>query len=80
MLFRNHNHVFPEGEQMSSSTHHELLTVEEVAALLRVPVRTLHQWRYLDRGPRAAKVGRRLLYRRTDIDTWLDSRSSTPAA
>ena len=31
-------------------------SVEDVSAYLGVPVGTLYQWRYLGKGPRAAKV------------------------
>src|SRR5256885_12567986 len=37
-----------------------LLTPTEVAALLRVPVATLHQWRWQNRGPSARKIGKKL--------------------
>lgn len=51
----------------------ELLTIEEVAAYLRVPVGTLRMWRHLGTGPAVAKVGRHLRYRRQDLDAWLRS-------
>jgi len=43
------------------------LTANEVAAILRVPVATLHQWRYLGTGPKAYRPGRRLLYDPADV-------------
>jgi excisionase family DNA binding protein len=54
----------------------ELLAVDEVAAWLRVPARTLYQWRMHGKGPRAVKVGRWVRYRRRDIEQWLDQQSS----
>jgi excisionase family DNA binding protein len=54
----------------------ELLSVEEVSGWLRVPVRTLYQWRMRDKGPRAVKVGRWTRYRRRDIEQWLEQQSS----
>lgn len=42
-----------------------------VADYTGVPVSTLAQWRYLERGPRFVKVGRMVRYRRIDIDEWL---------
>ena len=42
-----------------------LLTVEEVADLLRIEPTTLYTWRYEGRGPVAQKVGRRLRYAAT---------------
>ena len=58
----------------------ELLLIEEAAAWLRTPVATLHQWRYLGQGPPAAKVGRRLVYRRTDLDQWVRERTTGAAS
>ena len=50
----------------------ELLTIEEVADLLRMPVASLRYWRVLDTGPRGFIIGRRLRYWRGDPDapTW----------
>jgi excisionase family DNA binding protein len=52
-----------------------LLTPQEVADYLRVPVQTLYRWRYLGTGPRAALVGRHLRYRRADLDKWLEAQA-----
>jgi excisionase family DNA binding protein len=52
----------------------DLLTLVEVAAELRVPVETLRKWRARGTGPRAAKVGRHLRYRRAEVDRWLAER------
>lgn len=49
-----------------------LLTPQEVAAWLGVPVATLYQWRHARKGPRCLKVGRHLRYRVSDVDAWLD--------
>ena len=56
----------------------ELLTIEELAELLRVPVASLRYWRVLDTGPRGFIIGRRLRYWRQDVMDWLDGqREST---
>jgi hypothetical protein len=52
----------------------EYLTTEEVADLLRLPVRTLYAWRYKGFGPRAARAGKRLLYRREVVLKWVRDR------
>jgi excisionase family DNA binding protein len=49
----------------------ELLITTEVAALLRVPAETLRYWRHIGRGPRSFKVGRRVLYARSDVETFI---------
>lgn len=51
----------------------EFLTVQEVADLLKVPKATLYAWRSRGQGPRVAKLGKHLRYRRSDIDAWVDS-------
>jgi predicted DNA-binding transcriptional regulator AlpA len=55
----------------------ELLTLHEVAELLRVPDATLRYWRYLGTGPRSFRVGRGVRYWRREVHTWLRSQSGT---
>jgi hypothetical protein len=50
----------------------ELLTIAEVAAIVRAPVATLRYWRHLGTGPRSFRVGRGVRYWRTDVTTWLE--------
>ena len=52
----------------------DLLTITEAAELLRAPVATLRYWRHLGTGPRCFRLGRRVLYRRDDLHTWIDAR------
>lgn len=49
-----------------------LLTIAEAAQLLRAPVATLRYWRHLGTGPTSFRVGRRVLYRRADLDAWIN--------
>jgi excisionase family DNA binding protein len=50
----------------------ELLTVADVAAMTRLSVGTLRYWRHTcSGGPPSVKLGRRVRYRRTDVETWL---------
>ena len=49
----------------------ELLTLAEAAAVLRTPVATLCYWRHLGVGPDGFRLGRRVMYRREDINRWL---------
>lgn len=50
----------------------EYLTIDEVAALLRVPNSTLYAHRTRGTGPRSARVGRHVLYRRADVLDFID--------
>ncbi|MGH8961337.1 MAG: helix-turn-helix transcriptional regulator [Jatrophihabitantaceae bacterium] len=52
-------------------TDHDLLTIDEVADLVRAPVATLRYWRHLGTGPRSFRLGRHVLYRRDDIEQWI---------
>jgi excisionase family DNA binding protein len=49
----------------------DLLTIPEAAELLRAPVATLRYWRHLGTGPRSFRLGRRVLYRREDLLSWI---------
>ena len=50
----------------------DLLTTNEVADLLRASPQTVRYWRKIRTGPRAVKVGKRVLYRRDDVEAWLN--------
>ena len=56
----------------------ELLTMAEVADLVRVPVATLRYWRHLGCGPRSIKIGRHVRYWRADLLRWLAEQTSRP--
>jgi excisionase family DNA binding protein len=54
----------------------KLLTTEEVAEFLGVPVQTIYVWRTKKSGPKSIKVGKHLRFRQADIDAWLDEQAS----
>jgi excisionase family DNA binding protein len=49
----------------------EYLTLPEAAAYMRRSADTLYKWRSQGIGPAAAKAGRTLLYRRSEIDRYM---------
>ena len=49
----------------------EYLTTEELAEILRTPAETVRYWRNVGKGPKSFKVGRRVLYARTDLDAYI---------
>ncbi len=49
----------------------ELLTIDEVAEVTRLPINTLYHYRATGQGPKSAKIGRRVMYRRADVDAWI---------
>ncbi|MBM7806019.1 putative DNA-binding transcriptional regulator AlpA [Geodermatophilus bullaregiensis] len=57
----------------------ELLTLEEVAAVLRAPLATLRYWRHLGVGPDGFRLGRRVVYRRVDVDRWVAEQQQAQA-
>lgn len=54
---------------------HDLLTITEAAHLLRTPVATLRYWRHVGTGPRSFKLGRRVVYRRADLEAWISAQA-----
>jgi excisionase family DNA binding protein len=57
----------------------ELMTTEQVATYLTVPVPTIYQWRLRGGGPTAIRVGRHLRFRRSEVDAWLDAQADPKA-
>ena len=49
----------------------DLLTTEEVSAIVRAPVASVRYWHHMGKGPKSFKIGRRRLYKREDVETWL---------
>ena len=47
------------------------ITAEELSLKLGVSKRTLYKWARLRRGPPITKVGRRALYNRASVTSWL---------
>jgi predicted DNA-binding transcriptional regulator AlpA len=59
---------------------HRLLTSDEAALLLGVPVATLRTWRSRRRGygPRAVQIGGSIRYRLPDLLAWIDDHTENP--
>jgi len=58
----------------------QLLTIGEVADIVRVPVATLRYWRHLGTGPRSFRIGRGVRYWHNEVTTWLQNQSDGPTA
>jgi excisionase family DNA binding protein len=52
-----------------------LLTVQELAGLLRCSVSSLNKWRLTGRGPPFVRVGSRVRYRTSDLHTYIGRRT-----
>jgi excisionase family DNA binding protein len=58
-------------ESGGRSVDNEILTIEEVAAYLRLTPQTIYKWAQEKRIP-AAKLGKEWRFRKSIIDQWLD--------
>lgn len=58
----------------------ELLTVEDVAAWVRVEPATVYRWVSRGTAPKHSKVGDLVRFRRADVRAWLAERTVEPAS
>ncbi len=49
----------------------ELLTPQELADYLHVPLKTVYGWRHRGLGPAGFRVGRHVRFRRSDVELWI---------
>lgn len=54
----------------------DLLSVEELAGLLRVPVSTIYYWRLRGEGPTPIRIGRYLRFDSADVARWIEGRKA----
>lgn len=54
----------------------DYLMTEAVSAEYGWPIETLRTWRKQGRGPRSGRVGRRVLYKRADVEAWIEEQIS----
>ncbi len=52
-----------------------LLSPQQLADYLGVPLATIYRWRYEGTGPRGIKVGKHVRYRQRDVEAWLETRT-----
>lgn len=57
-----------------------LMSNKELSEYLQIPEGTLYNWRLAGLGPKAAKCGRHLRYRRADVERWLDAQAAKGTA
>jgi excisionase family DNA binding protein len=58
----------------------ELLSPQDLASYLGVPVTTLYTWRHRSQGPPGLRVGRHLRYRRRDVEAWVERQLDSTGA
>ena len=59
-------------QQTASSGLDPLVSVDELAEYLGVPIRTIYDWRQTGHGPRGIRIGRHLKFAVSDVMAWLD--------
>jgi excisionase family DNA binding protein len=57
---------------------HELLTLDELSDYIRTPKATIYAWRKRRTGPVGHRLGRRLIFRRSDVDRWIADQPTHP--
>ncbi|HET6753778.1 MAG TPA: helix-turn-helix domain-containing protein [Jiangellaceae bacterium] len=58
---------------------HDYLTTAEVAHLLRTSPESVRYWRHVGRGPKSFRVGRKVLYDRTDVEAFVADARKDPS-
>lgn len=51
----------------------DLMTKAELSEYSGIPVRTLTHLRHMRTGPRSAVIAGRVMYRKADVDAWIDA-------
>ncbi len=59
----------------------KLLSAQDLADYVGVPLATLYQWRSKGTGPRGIRVGKHVRFRSRDVEVWLEQQADPrPAA
>lgn len=53
-----------------------LMSINDVAKYLGIPVGTLYQWRAKGKGPRGLRLGKHVRFRREDVEAWITQQRS----
>jgi excisionase family DNA binding protein len=62
---------------MCSVTQKELLSPQELADFLGIPLATVRRWRYHGEGPPGMRLGRHVRYQRAAVMAWLEAQQSS---
>jgi predicted DNA-binding transcriptional regulator AlpA len=53
---------------------HSIMFMPEVSNVARTPIATLRWWVATGKGgPKFGRLGRRIVYRRSDVEAWIDA-------
>lgn len=62
------------------ATLEPLLTTQELADYLGLPLGTVYRLNYAHTGPRPIRVGRHVRYRQRDVEAWLEEQAKSRRA
>lgn len=51
----------------------DLLTLDQFAVMVNTPLNTVRFWRQTGYGPTFARIGRRVMVRRADAESWVQA-------
>lgn len=51
----------------------DYITTHEFAEQVRTSPETVRYWRHIGKGPKAFKVGRKVLYVRSEVEEWINA-------
>jgi excisionase family DNA binding protein len=57
-----------------------LWDTDDLAVFLKLPAKTIREWRHKGTGPRYARLGKHVRYRQSDVMAWLNETSHDNAA
>jgi excisionase family DNA binding protein len=60
------------------SSDDQLLTLDQFAEMVNTPLNTVRYWRQSGYGPKSARIGRRVMFRRAEVEAWLDEQFAEP--
>jgi hypothetical protein len=55
----------------------EILNTAQVSAQTGVPIGTLRYWRHAGQGPASFCLGRRVVYRKGEVERWITEQEAT---
>lgn len=59
---------------LTTDEHDELLTLDELCALLKIPKATAYKQRATGTGPPGYRIGKHLRFKRSDVLAWLETK------
>jgi predicted DNA-binding transcriptional regulator AlpA len=73
-------HTTVAGHRASSTAWDDVLdplwTTRDVAVVTRSPESTVRYWRHLGHGPRSFKLGRRVVYKQSEVLAWVEQQAA----